>query len=175
MGRDLFDSLQQLKEDKDIRVLVIIGFGERSFCVGADLKERNGMTKRQWKKQHDIFESAFQEIRDFPYPVIASINGYALGGGMELILSCDLRYAASHAKLGLPEAKLGIMPGLGATQNLPHTIPVGVAKEYLLRGNQMDAWRAKNLGLVNDVFFKEKLEEETLNIAREIAKNAPLS
>ncbi|WP_085993086.1 enoyl-CoA hydratase/isomerase family protein [Oceanobacillus senegalensis] len=175
MGLDLLNSLQELKEDEDIRVLIITANGEKSFCVGADLKERNGMTNKQWKKQHDIFENAFKEIRDFPYPVIAAINGYALGGGLEMALSCDLRYSASHARLGLPEAKIGIIPGVGGTQNLPRVIPVGIAKEYLFRGSQMDSKRAKELGLLNDVFSIEKLEENTLQVAREIAKNAPLS
>ncbi|WP_156289623.1 enoyl-CoA hydratase/isomerase family protein [Oceanobacillus salinisoli] len=175
MGLDLLNSLQELKEDEEIRVLIITASGEKSFCVGADLKERNGMTNHQWKKQHDIFENAFKEIRDFPYPVIAAINGYALGGGLEMALSCDLRYSVPHAKLGLPEAKIGIIPGVGGTQNLPRAIPVGIAKEYLFRGNQMESERAKELGLLNDVFSKEAFEGSVLQIAREIAANAPLS
>lgn len=175
MGLDLLDTLQHLKEDEEIRVLIITASGEKSFCVGADLKERNGMTNVQWKRQHDIFENAFNEIRNFPYPVIAAINGYALGGGLEMSLNCDLRYAVRHAKLGLPEVKIGIMPGVGGTQNLPRSIPIGIAKEYLFRGNQMDSERAKELGLLNDVFTKEEFEENTLQVAREIANNAPLS
>ncbi|RKQ35795.1 enoyl-CoA hydratase/isomerase family protein [Oceanobacillus halophilus] len=175
MGLDLVNSIQELKEKDDVRVLIITASGEKSFCVGADLKERNGMTNKDWKKQHDIFENAFKEIRDFPYPVIAAINGYALGGGLEMALSCDLRYSVAHGKLGLPEAKIGIIPGVGGTQNLPRAIPVGIAKEYLFRGNQMSAERAKELGLVNDVFNQEEFKENTLSVAKEIAQNAPLS
>lgn len=175
MGVELVECVSQLKDNKDIRVLVLTASGERSFCVGADLKERNGMTNDEWKKQHDIFENAYDLIRNFPYPVIAAVNGYALGGGLEMILSCDLRIAASHAKMGLPEVTIGIIPGVGGTQLLPRTIPIGLAKEFLFRGNHMTAERAKELGLVNDIASSEELLEKTLEVARDIGKNAPLS
>ncbi|MFD1037443.1 enoyl-CoA hydratase/isomerase family protein [Virgibacillus byunsanensis] len=175
MAIDLIDCLDQLKENKELRVLVLTASGEKGFCVGADLKERNGMTNDQWKRQHDFFESAYKLIREFPYPVIAAVNGYALGGGMELALSCDLRVISSHAKMGLPEVTIGIIPGVGGTQLLPRSIPVGVAKEFLFRGNHMTAIRAKELGLVNDVAEISELLDKTLDIARDIGKNAPLA
>lgn len=175
MALDLIDCLTELKDNKQIRVLIITGAEERGFCVGADLKERNGMTNDEWKKQHDSFEEAYRLLREFPYPVIAAVNGYALGGGMEMLLSCDLRIAADHAKFGLPEATLGIMPGVGGTQLLPRLIPVGLAKEILFRGNHMTAERGKEIGLLNDVAEKDKLLDTTLEVAREIGKNAPLS
>jgi len=175
MGIELIECLKHLHEKEDLRVLVITGNGEKSFCVGADLKERKGMTNKQWKQQHDIFEDAYQLIREFPYPVIAGVNGFALGGGMEMLLSCDLRYAAEHVKMGLPEVKLGIIPGVGGTQLLPRGIPVGLAKEFLFRGNQIDAEKALQVGIINGMFAKEELLTNTLEIAREIAKNAPLS
>jgi enoyl-CoA hydratase len=175
MGIELIECLKHLHEKEDLRVLVLTGKGEKSFCVGADLKERKGMTNKQWKQQHDIFEDAYKLIREFPYPVIAGINGFALGGGMEMLLSCDLRYAAEHVKMGLPEVKLGIIPGVGGTQLLPRAIPVGLAKEFLFRGNQIDAEKALQVGIINGMFAKEELLTNTLEIAREIAKNAPLS
>lgn len=176
MALDLIDCLSGLKDSEQIRVLVLTGAGERSFCVGADLKERNGMTNKEWKKQHEIFEEAYRMIREFPYPVVAAINGYALGGGMEMILSCDFRIAVQHAEFGLPEATLGIIPGVGGTQLLPRTIPVGLAKEILFRGHRISAQRGKEIGLLNDVVGTQgDLLATALDIAREIGRNAPLS
>lgn len=175
MAVDLVDCLTGLHESKNMKVLVLTAAGERSFCVGADLKERDDMTNEQWKKQHNLFEEGFRLLREFPCPVIVAINGYALGGGLEMALSCDIRIAAEHAKLGLPEAKIGIMPGVGGTQMLPRLIPVGLAKEMLFRGNQITAQRGKEIGLLNDVAEKAQLEEVTLQLAREIGENAPIS
>lgn len=175
MGLDLINCLTELQEKKDIRVLVVTSAGERAFCAGADLKERHNMTHDDWKRQHDIFEDAGHHLRDFDYPVIAAVNGYALAGGLEIALSCDIRIAADHAKLGLTEATVGLIPGLGGTQMLPRTIPVGLAKEMLFSGKHMTASRAKEIGLVNDVVPMEQLLEAALEMARGIAKNAPLS
>lgn len=175
MGEELIDCFKQLKDNESIRVLVMIGAGEKSFCVGADLKERNGMTTKQWRKQHEIFEKAYREIREFPYPVIAAVNGFALGGGLELALSADFRLASENARFGLPEVTLGIIPGVGGTQLLPRAIPVGLAKEMLFSGQFIDADTAKKFGLVNDVFSIHELLAKTLEKARSIGRNAPLS
>lgn len=175
MGVELIECLTSLEQQKELRVLVLTGKGERSFCAGADLKERKGMTNEQWKQQHDIFEDAYELLRTFKFPVIAAVNGFALGGGMEMLLSCDLRYAAEHAKMGLPEVKLGIIPGVGGTQLLPRAIPIGLAKEMLFRGNQIDADKALGAGILNGVYSKEELMPKTLEVAKEIAQNAPLS
>lgn len=175
MAEEIIQCLQALTYDEDIRVLILTGRGERGFCTGADLKERNGMTQKQWKQQHDIFEDAARLLRDFPFPTIAAINGYALAGGLELALACDLRVVANHAKLGLTEAKIGIIPGLGGTQLLPRTIPVGLAKEFLFRGKHIPAERAYALGLANEVVELSELMDTSIEIARDIAKNAPLS
>jgi enoyl-CoA hydratase len=175
MGLELIECLKSLQTKPDLRVLVLTASGEKSFCAGADLKERKGMTNEQWKEQHDIFEDAYEQLRNFPFPVIAAVNGFALGGGMEMLLSCDLRYAADHAKMGLPEVKLGIIPGVGGTQLLPRAIPVGLAKEFLFRGNHLTAEKALESGILNGIFTKEELLQGTLEVAKEIAKNAPLS
>ncbi|TKC19454.1 enoyl-CoA hydratase-related protein [Robertmurraya kyonggiensis] len=175
MALDLISCLSYLKEQKDIRTVILTGAGEKSFCVGADLKERNGMTNKEWQKQHDIFEEAFADLRNFPFPVIAAINGYALGGGVEMMLSCDLRVFSEHAKFGLPEVTIGIIPGVGGTQLLPRTIPVGIAKEILFSGKHISAARAMEVGLANEVVPIQSLSETALELARGIAKNAPLS
>ncbi|MCG7344080.1 enoyl-CoA hydratase-related protein [Sporosarcina sp. ACRSL] len=175
MAIELKECLTMLKDKKDLRVLVLTGAGQKSFCAGADLRERKTMDNEQWKKQHDIFEDTYDTLRNFPFPVIAAINGFALGGGMEMALSCDLRYMAEHAKMGLPEVTLGIIPGVGGTQLLPRAVPVALAKEFLFKGSHIPAKRAAEMGLVNDVFSSETLLEETMKAAREIARNAPLS
>lgn len=175
MAVELIECLTLLEQQKGLRVLVLTAKGEKSFCAGADLKERKGMTNEQWRQQHDIFEDAYELLRNFKFPVVAAVNGFALGGGMEMLLSCDLRYAAEHAKMGLPEVKLGIIPGVGGTQLLPRAIPVGLAKEMLFRGNQVDANKALGTGILNGVYSKEELLPKTLEIAKEIAQNAPLS
>ncbi|WKA54269.1 enoyl-CoA hydratase/isomerase family protein [Planococcus shixiaomingii] len=175
MGIELIECLNFLQEQTSVRVLVVTGSGEKSFCAGADLKERKGMSNEQWKEQHIIFEEAFELLRKFPFPVIAAVNGFALGGGLEMALSCDFRYAADHAKMALPEVRLGIIPGVGGTQLLPRAIPLGLAKEMLFRGNQIDAQQALSFGIVNEVLSKEELIPRTLEIAKEIGRNAPLS
>jgi enoyl-CoA hydratase len=175
MSLEIIEALHELQKVEDIRVLVITGSGDKGFCVGADLKERNGMTKKQWKEQHDIFEDMAECIRNFDFPVIAAINGFALGGGLEMSLSCDFRVAAEHAKMGLPEARIGIIPGLGGTQLLPRSISIGFAKEMLFRGSHINAEQAREIGLVNYVFSSNQLLQETYTIAKEIAANAPLS
>lgn len=175
MGSELIECLKFLQHQDSMRVLVLTGAGEKSFCAGADLKERKGMTDEEWKNQHVIFEQAYELLRNFPFPVIAAVNGFALGGGLEMALSCDFRYAAEHAKMAFPEVRLGIIPGVGGTQLMPRAIPVGFAKEMLYRGSQIDAQQALRYGIVNEVLAKEDLLPRTLEVAKEIAGNAPLS
>jgi enoyl-CoA hydratase len=175
MGMELIECFKYLETKKELRVLILTGTGEKSFCVGGDLKERKGMTPEAWKHQHDIFEHAYESIRKFPFPVIAAVNGFALGGGLEMALSCDLCYVAEHARMGLPEVKIGIIPGAGGTQLLPRTIPVKLAKEFLYSGKHMTAGEAREYGLANGIFSSEDLLSGTLEKAKEIAKNAPLS
>ncbi|TWI58108.1 enoyl-CoA hydratase-related protein [Halalkalibacter nanhaiisediminis] len=175
MALDIISSLEELRKKDDLRVLVITGSGEKSFCVGADLKERKGMDQKEWHEQHRIFEQTAEKIRTFDYPIIAALNGYALGGGLELALSADIRMAAEHTEVGFPEAKIGIIPGIGGTQLIPRAISVGIAKEILFRGNRVNAEIAKQLGLVNHIFPSSNLLESTYEIASEIARNAPIS
>ena len=123
MGRDLLDLWTRLTaEPGAVRCAVLTGAGERAFCAGGDLKERNGMTDENWRAQHELFERSYMMLMDCPVPVIAAMNGYAYGGGLETALACDFIYAVRGARFALSEVRLGIMPGGGGTQNLPRAV-----------------------------------------------------
>ena len=176
MGVELTDLWGRLTADASaIRCVVLTGSGERAFCAGADLKERDGMTVEVWRAQHEGFERAFIALVECPVPVIAALNGHAFGGGLELALCCDFIFAARGAKLALPEASRGLMPGGMGTQNLPRAIGERRAKEMILSGRPIEADEACAWGLANRVCEPGKLLEEALATAQAIADNAPLS
>lgn len=176
MARELLDLWNRLTEDAgEVRCVVLTGAGERVFCAGADLKERLGMTRDQWVRQHELFERMFWTLIDLPVPVIGAINGHAYAGGFELVLACDFVYASSAARFALTEVTLGIMPGAGGTQNLPRAIGERRAKEMLMTGRPIDAARALAWGVVNDLAEPGAVVERALETARTIAANAPLS
>lgn len=168
--KDIFSRLA-----KNIKVAVLTGEGEKHFCAGADLKERKDLTAEKWQIQHQQFRNALQAIMDCQIPVIAAVNGAAYGGGLELALSCDFIYAAKTARFALPEATLGIMPGLGGTQNLPRAVGLRRSKEILLTGKSFPATDAYYWGIANRLCEPGSLMEETLECARDITKVAPLS
>ena len=142
MGRDLFDLWSRLTEDAgDVRCIVLTGAGDRTSRAGGDLKERNGMTREQWLRQHELFERMYSALTDLPVPVIAAVNGHAYAGGFETVLSCDFAYGSSAARFALTEVTIGIMPGAGGTQNLPRAIGERRAKEMLLTGGPISASR----------------------------------
>lgn len=175
-GHDLLDVWNRLTEDAgDIRCVVLTGAGEKIFCAGGDLKERNGMTKRQWTLQHELFERMFWTLVDLPLPVIAAVNGHAYAGGLELALSCDFIYASKNARFALTEATLGIMPGAGGTQHLPRAIGERRAKEIIMTGRPFNAEKAYDWGLANDIFEPAEVLTKALETAETIAGNAPLS
>ncbi|UCH73093.1 MAG: enoyl-CoA hydratase/isomerase family protein [Rhodospirillales bacterium] len=163
------------KTGGDPRCIVVTGAGDRAFCAGADLKERRAMSDDAWRRQHVIFEEAFYAMMDCPLPLIAAVNGAAYGGGFEIVLACDFAYAADHARFALPETGLGIMPGVGGTQNLPRACGVRRAKEIILTGTPFDAEAALRWGIVSRVLPMPELLDETLAVARRIASNAPLA
>lgn len=176
MGLEQKEIFESLYQDTDgVRVVVLTGRGDKAFCAGGDLKERNGMTNHQWQVQHNIFEQGVIAFRMCPVPVIAAVNGAAYAGGCETVLQCDFAYASTNAKFALTEVTLGIMPGAMGTQNMPHAVGERRAKEIILTGNPFTAQEAYEWGLVNKLCEPEKLMEETLATAKKIASNAPLS
>jgi enoyl-CoA hydratase len=171
---EILAAFDQLERDEEVRVVVITGAGEKAFIAGADINEFAGMTA---VKQRAVMKGrrAFDAVEDFPKPVIAMINGFALGGGCELALACDIRVASSKAKLGQPEIKLGIIPGGGGTQRLARLIGEGRAMELCLTGDMITAEEAERFGLVNHVYPPEELEARTLELANKIAEMSPIA
>jgi enoyl-CoA hydratase len=176
MGLDLlalFDSINGAPNAQ--RCIVLTGAGPRAFCAGGDLKERNGMSDRQWQDQHLIFERAIRAIIQCPVPIVAAVNGAAYAGGMEIALCADFIYAAEHARFALTEVTLGIMPGAGGTQTLPRAVGARRAKEILLTGKPFTAQEGFEWGMVNRICKTERLLVEALETAAAIAGNAPIS
>ena len=176
MGKDLLALWTALTDDPGPwRCVVLTGAGDKIFCAGGDLKERNGMTRAQWQHQHEIFERQSWAMVDMPLPIVAALNGHAYGGGLELALCCDFIYAAESARMALPEVGLGIMPGMGGTQNLPRAVGERRAREIILTGRPFDAAQALAWGLVNAVHPASELAAQALQTAERIAANAPLA
>jgi enoyl-CoA hydratase len=174
MGKDKLDLWTRLAvEPGALRCVVLTGAGERAFCAGADLKERDGMSEAVWRAQHEIFERAFMALMELPLPVIAAVNGHAYGGGLEIALACDFIYASRSARLALSETRLGLMPGGAGTQNLARAVGERRAKELILTAQPFDAQQGYEWGLVNRVC--ENALEEAVATARNIAENAPLA
>ena len=166
-------ALQDLGGREDVGVLVVTGGGDAAFVSGADINEMRRRTRNEGLAA--INSSLFAAFERFPRPTIAAINGYALGGGCELAIACDIRIAADHAKFGQPELGLGIIPGAGATQRLPRIVGVGHAKHLILTGEIIDARRALEIGLVSDVVPKEALQARAREIAGRILRQGPLA
>ncbi len=176
MGEELRTFWSQLRKDPgEYRCVIVTGAGDRAFCAGADLKERRDMPDDAWRRQHVIFEEAFYAMIDCPIPVIAAVNGAAFGGGCEMVLAADFAYAADTARFALTETTLGIIPGVGGTQNLPRACGVRRAKEIVLTGTPFGAAEAFDWGIVNRIVTAEELAAETLAVARRIAGNAPIA
>ncbi len=172
---ELRDQLKNLAADADARVVVLTGAGERAFIAGADIKYMSALDVTQAKAWGALGHEAARLLETMPQPTIAAINGFALGGGCELALACDLRYASAKAKLGQPEIKLGIIPGWGGTQRLARATTIGFAKELILTGRTIDAAEAQEHGLVNAVYEPQELMAKTLETARALAKLSPIA
>ncbi len=167
-------ALDELHDDHEIGVVVFTGAGDKAFIAGADIAEfanRTALTQRDVMTARSLFNS----IDSFPKPVIAMVNGYCLGGGLELALACDLRIACETASFGQPEINLGIIPGGGGTQRLTRLIGEGKAMELILTGDIIDAKTAYTLGLVNTVVPAADLEAKTMEIANRIAEKSPIA
>ena len=174
MGEELLALWQELARDVSVRAAVLTGAG-RFFCAGADLKERDGMSDQQWSEQHVMFEAMIRAQLACPFPIIAAVNGAAMGGGCEMAMACDFAWASSDARLGLPEVGLGIIPGLGGTQYVVRAAGERRAAELLMSGLPIDAAQALEFGLVNRVTPPDELMAQVLERARVIAGKAPLS
>lgn len=172
---ELDSLLEEIRRDDQIKVVVIIGEGEKSFSTGLDLKETSTLDEAAAKSLIELGQSIFRKIENFEKPVIAAINGYALGGGLELTLACDMRIASENAKIGSTEVKLGLFPGWGGTQRLPKILGKGRASELILTGGMIDAKEAERIGLVNKVVPHDELTTTVSWTAGTIASNAPVA
>jgi len=172
---ELGGAFLQTAADPSVWVIVLGAAGEKAFCVGADLKERGALDDRGWLRNRVLMRSMFDSIRAVPQPTVASVFGYALGGGFELALSCDLIVCSEDALFGLPEVRVGIVPGGGGTQLLARRMGVGRAKELIFTGKRIQAETAHDLGLVTAVVRRESLESETLQLAEDICRSSPVA
>lgn len=174
MAKELLQTFEQIRLDTNIRVVMLTSSTEDAFCTGADLKERKGMSDQEWREQHSLFEKMIYTLEDLPQPTLAIVNGYALAGGFELALNCDLIIASENAIFGLPEVKRGIMPGIGASRLLPKRVPIHIAKEWLFTGRMISAKEAEQWGLLNAVVLQSDLHLKAIEMAQQISNNAPL-
>jgi enoyl-CoA hydratase len=167
--KELADALEKVAADQDIRVLVLTGEGEKAFVAGADIGPMKDFTPLEAKKFSQFGQRLFSRLESLPIPVIACVNGFALGGGNEVAMACDLIYASDTARFGQPEINLGLIPGLGGTQRLPRLVGRNRALELCLTGRTIDAKEAWEIGLVNRVLPAGQLWEETMKVARSLA------
>ena len=178
LNRALLETLRQhlrsLHTRRDVRAVILTGAGDKAFCAGADLRERKGMTDEQTRAFIPLIRGTITDVERVAAPVIGAVNGAAFGGGMELLLSCDFRIAATTALMGLTEVSLGIIPGAGGTQRLPRLIGLARAKELILTARRLDAAAALAYGLVNQVVEPGGLMNAARALASEIARNGPI-
>ncbi|SEA21822.1 Enoyl-CoA hydratase/carnithine racemase [Thalassobacillus cyri] len=167
--------IEDIQMDQDIRAVIITGAGRKAFSAGADLKERRTLSEKEVRRNVRAIRDVFTAIENLPQPTIAAINGYALGGGLELALVCDFRYAVKGASMGLTEVSWAIIPGAGGTQRLTRLIGSSRAKELILTARRIEAEKALEIGLVNEVFSEEGLMAGAHALANEIMKNGPLA
>lgn len=169
--KDIQMGIQEAKDRSEMKALILTGSGEKAFVAGADIAEMKGMNSIEALNFSKLGHLTLKMIQDLDRPVIAAVNGYALGGGTEIAVACDFIYASENARFGLPEVTLGIFPGFGGTQRLPRLIGKGRAKELILTGKMITAQEAFQMGIVNRVFPPTSLMEETKKVALQIAAN----
>jgi enoyl-CoA hydratase len=174
-NEELLRVARELARDAAVRAVVLTGAGEKAFVAGADIAEFRGLTPEQARQSSWLGRKVIEAIEGSPQPWIAAVNGFALGGGCELALGCDIRFAADNARFGQPEVGLGITPGWGGTQRLPREVGNGWASYLCLSGRLIDAAEAWRIGLVQAVFPAAELQAEALKLARELAARPPLA
>ncbi len=172
LGRNL---IRDIHYDRSARVLIVTGAGDKAFCAGADLKERDKMTMMEVRQYIQYIRDTFTEIENLPIPVIAAINGVSMGGGTEMALACDLRVIDPDARITLNETSLGIIPGGGGTVRLPRLVGRGRAKDMILTARWVDAEEALRIGLVNRISSKGKALEKAIEMAEMILNNGPVA
>ncbi len=172
--RELDDFLQSLDCDK-ARVLILTGAGEKAFVAGADISEMATKTEEEGLAFGKYGAEVFRRLEDLPIATIAAVNGFALGGGLEIAMACDIRYASANARFGQPEVGLGIIPGFSGTYRLPKLIGQGMAKEMIMSGRAIKAQEALRIGLINAVYEQPELIPAVIALAEQIAANAPLA
>jgi enoyl-CoA hydratase/carnithine racemase len=174
--QEIGDAFRALANDRDARVIIMTGAGEKAFCAGADLKERQGMSENDVRALLGLYRRSFDAIDRCPKPVVAAINGVALGGGFEVALACDLRVAAKSALVGLPETSLAIIPGAGGTQRLSRLVGPGKAKELILLAKRLEAGEALKAGLVTAVADEgESAVDAAKKLTASLANGAPIA
>ncbi len=173
--QDIQMGIREVKEDPALRVLILTGAGEKAFVAGADISEMRGMSPIEAVNFSRMGHQTLNMIQDLDRPVIAAVNGFALGGGTEIAIACDFIYASENARFGQPEVTLGIFPGFGGTQRLPRLIGKGRAKELILTGKMITAQEAFQMGIVNKIFPQGSLMEETKKVAAQIASNGAVA
>jgi len=171
--KELDQSVKEFISDEDLGVIIITGAGEKAFIAGADIKLMQNLDTKGGLEFGKLGQEVTMTIEDSPKPVLAAINGFALGGGCEISMACHVRYASENAIFAQPEVKLGLIPGWGGTQRLPRIVGMGNATELIIGGHMIDAKEALRIGLVNKIFPLDNLMEETINFAKEILKNGP--
>jgi enoyl-CoA hydratase len=172
---EMKDAVEKIAADKSIKVLILTGTGERAFVSGADIAVMRDFTPLEGRAFSNQGKEVLFQLEYLPIPVIACVNGFALGGGLEVAMACDFIYAADSAKFGQPEINLGIIPGFGGTQRLARLVGKSMAKELCMTGVMITAMEAKDIGLVNKVFPGERLREETMKVARLLASKGRAS
>ena len=172
---DLKNVFQVVEQNNEVGVIILTGEGDKAFIAGADIKEMSTFSSEEAKTYAINGQSLTTYIENFPKPVIAAINGFALGGGCEFAMACHIRYASETARLGQPEVGLGLIAGFGGTQRLPRLVGKGYALEILLSGGMLSASDAKEMGLVNAIFPKESLMEACIKLASKILRNGPIA
>jgi len=170
---ELSTALDELESDSSIRVIILTGSGEKAFVAGADIAQMKDFNALEGRQFAQLGQTTFRKLELLAQPVIAAVNGFALGGGCELAMACDIRLASETAKFGQPEVTLGLTAGFGGTQRLPRLVGTGLASELLFSGDMIDAQEAYRIGLVNHVYPLESLREEALKLANRIAGRAP--
>jgi len=171
----LGEAVDAARDDRTVRCAIITGAGERAFSAGADLKERRGMSLDETRQFVELIGSTFDAVAHLPFPTIAAVNGVAFGGGMELLLACDLRVVVDGAEIGLTEVSVGIMPGAGGTQRLPRIVGSARAKDLILSARRLTAREAYEMGIANRVVAPGELMTAARELAARIAQQAPLA